>query len=378
MSTQMTEDWRARGIIDLDIHPALRDGTNSLLPYVSAAWRDRLALHNMSFTKLTGPRYINPNPTNRLDATPPGGGPPASDPEFVVSHHLDPAGIGCALLLCFQAGALNAWADGREAAEWATAYNRYFAENWLGVDSRFRLGMVVAPHDPERAAAEVRRMGPNPGVAGVWLPLLNMLLGNRYYYPIYAAAAELGLPILVHGGGADGSFQGAAPLAVASPSTFAERYASLAAGGIYSSNLCSLIFEGVFETFPTLKVVFIETSGWTWVGPAMWKMDRSWMGLRRQVPWLKEPPSHYVLEHCRFTSEPVDEPEPRMWLLQAAQMMHAERTLCYSSDYPHWDADAPDFVFKDFPESLRQRIFVENALETFGSRMSLGQTRTAV
>jgi uncharacterized protein len=366
------DDWRAQGIIDCDTHPTLRNGTQSLLPYVTAAWRDRLGSQDMGIGKVSGPRYTNPNPTYRRDATPPDGGPPASDPEFVRQQLLEPYGVGAALLICFQAGGLNSWTDAGEATEWARAFNQYFIENWLPVDPRFRLAMIVAPQNPDAAVAEIRRIGDHPAVAGVWLPMLNILLGNRYYYPIYAAATEMGLPILLHTAGAEGTFQGAPTWAVASPSTFAEKIASLGTGGIAINNLSSLVFEGVFEAFPSLRVVWIE-AGWTWVGPAMWQMDRSWRALRRQVPWVKRAPSEYVIENCRFTSEAVDEPEPRDLLLQAAEMMHGERTLMFSSDYPHWDGDSADLVFKGFGDDLRRRIFVDNALDTFGSRMALAR-----
>jgi predicted TIM-barrel fold metal-dependent hydrolase len=76
-----------------------------------------------------------------------------------------------------------------------------------------------------------------------------------------------------------------------------------------------------------------------------------------------------VLSNCRFASEPVDEPERAEQVLQIAGMMHAERTLVFSTDYPHWDGDSPSLVFKGFPEDLRRRIYRDNAVDTFGSRL---------
>jgi len=350
--------------VDCDVHPMLPDGTRSLLPYIAENWRERLASRDMSRAKSAGSLYTTPNPTNRVDATPPSGGPPASDPAFVVKDLLDRFNLAGTILLPYQAGGLSGWADGREAAVWAEAFNRYFIDTWLPVDGRYRLAVIVAPHDPGKAVAEIRRCASIPGVGAVWLPMRNILLGNSYHDPIYAAATEAGLPIVLHTGGATFS----APRAVGVASTFAENYGSLAAGGLAINNLSSLIFEGTFESFPTLKVVFIEL-GWTWVGPAMWRMDRSWKSLRVQVPWVKRPPSDYVIEHCRFTTEPVDEPQPSEQLLQVAMMAHGERTLLFSTDYPHWDGDVPSLVFGGFPADLRRRIFYENAVDTFGDRI---------
>jgi predicted TIM-barrel fold metal-dependent hydrolase len=42
-------------------------------------------------------------------------------------------------------------------------------------------------------------------------------------------------------------------------------------------------------------------------------------------------------------------------------MMQAEKTLLFSSDYPHWDFFNPRHVLQKAPEPLRRRIFSENA-----------------
>jgi hypothetical protein len=42
--------------------------------------------------------------------------------------------------------------------------------------------MCVAAHDPQEAANEIRRIGGEEGVVAVFVPLLNILMGNRHYY----------------------------------------------------------------------------------------------------------------------------------------------------------------------------------------------------
>ena len=46
-------------------------------------------------------------------------------------------------------------------------------------------------------------------------------------------------------------------------------------------------------------------------------------------------------------------------------MIYAEKTLIFSSDYPHWDNDFPRRTFLGLDPALRRRILVENAVETF-------------
>ena len=50
--------------------------------------------------------------------------------------------------------------------------------------------------------------------------------------------------------------------------------------------------------------------------------------------------------------------------------MHAEHTLLFSSDYPHWDFDDPRRALKDLPKAIHSRVFAENAIETFGERLN--------
>jgi predicted TIM-barrel fold metal-dependent hydrolase len=51
-------------------------------------------------------------------------------------------------------------------------------------------------------------------------------------------------------------------------------------------------------------------------------------------------------------------------------MMDAAHTLLFTTDYPHWDSDEPDFIFRSVSEDVRQRIYRENALETY-TRMTV-------
>jgi predicted TIM-barrel fold metal-dependent hydrolase len=138
----------------------------------------------------------------------------------------------------------------------ATAFNEFFLAKFLAIDDRYKLAMVVAAHDPVASAAEIRRLGPLPGGVAVFLPLLNIMMGNRHYYPFYEAAEELGLPILIHSTGTEGGFPTSVAFAGGTPSTYIERHTDFPQIGMCA--ITSLVFEGVFARFPRLMVLAAE------------------------------------------------------------------------------------------------------------------------
>jgi predicted TIM-barrel fold metal-dependent hydrolase len=67
------------------------------------------------------------------------------------------------------------------------------------------------------------------------------------------------------------------------------------------SQVVSLVFHGVFEKYPELRVAVIEASV-TWLPSLLCRMDTDWKALRSDVPWVKRRPSEVVREHLPFTT----------------------------------------------------------------------------
>jgi predicted TIM-barrel fold metal-dependent hydrolase len=357
------------GVIDCDFHPSLPGTVEPVLSYLTREQRSRLEWLGISGSqpelnfRLPGRAQHFTNPI-RQDCAPPRGGPPASDLDFVRSHYLDRHDIAASVLIPLQPAQVDFWSYPDEAAWYVSAFNDYFCEHWLAEEPRFNLNMVVSPHDPELAAREIRRVGGRPGVAAVWLPLTDRLFGHRQFHPVYEAATELGLPLMVHVMSSD-DFLGTPMRAGGTPNHYAERYTTL--NEFAMTNVASLIFEGTFERYPELKIVFVEF-GWTWLPSLLWRMDATWKASRRHHPWLRKSPTEYVLDHVRLTTEPMLE-IPQEWVDDAISMVHGDRTLLYSSDYPHWDSEEPLVAFKHVDDARRRRIYRENALEFFGDRL---------
>jgi predicted TIM-barrel fold metal-dependent hydrolase len=84
---------------------------------------------------------------------------------------------------------------------------------------------------------------------------------------------------------------------------------------------------------------------------------------------VKRLPSEYLVDHVRFTTQPMPEPRRRSHLHTLLEIVRAERTLMFSSDYPHWDFDDPRHVLTTLPAEIRDRVKAQNAIETYGRRL---------
>jgi predicted TIM-barrel fold metal-dependent hydrolase len=363
-------------LVDCDVHPIMKGGLGDLRPYLSRAGQRRLGLDERRDLTTTGHReavsiprntlYVNQAGVLRDDARAPDGSAPGADPAFTAQQLLDANGISRAVLIGGEVLGLGAMPDPDAAALIASAYNDWLADTWLAADDRYRGNLVVAAQDPQLAAREIRRAGQDERFVAVLLPLTNILMGQRHYHPIYEAAAELGLPVTVHPNSGEGIFRTSPSMAGGTPTYYVEWHTGLSQ--VFQANVISLVCHGVFELFPRLKVVITE-GGLGWIPDVLWRLDKNVKGLRDEVPWIRRLPSEYVFDHVRFTTQPLPEPKRRHHLHVLCEIAHAERTLMFSSDYPHWDFDDPGHALTALPEEIRQRVKVDNAVETYGARL---------
>ena len=345
-------------IIDTDIHPGAR--VEWMLPFLSEPWRTRLAGGNRSSGTLG---YWNPGGVNRGDAITPDGRRIEDYPDETARYLLDEYAIDYGILNPGSSLHLAVSVHPDYAAALIGAINDVMIEHWLPADPRYRTSIVVYANDPELAVREIHRLGDHPGVVQVLLPSASRTpYGQRIFHPIYAAAQEYGLPVAIHPG-AEGVGLSGPPTAVGYPATYLEWHTGLV--GSYIGHLVSMVTEGVFAKFPKLKFVLVE-GGISWLPPIMWRLDKNWKAMRSECPWLTRKPSEIILDHFRIASQPIEEPENDRHLFEIFEMMQADRTLMFSSDYPHWDFDSPQQAFPRMAPELRQRIFADNARELYG------------
>jgi uncharacterized protein len=344
------------GAIDCDIH-VTPPTTRALLPYFEPYWREHverrgLERDNFEISSYPANAAINKRPDWALENALPGSSLPA-----LQAHVLDHFKLQFGILNIVH-GAQVMFSEDLSLA-FCRALNEWVKAEWLDRDERLRASIVVPPHSAELAAEEIERLGPDRRFVQVqMLAMTEIPLGRRQNWAIYRAAEKHGLPIGVHAGS---SFRHP-PSALGWPSYYLEDYVSQAQG--FAAVVNSLVTEGVFLKFPALKVVLVE-SGVTWLPGALWRLDKTWRGVRAETPWLEEQPTKTVREHIRLTMQPFDAPPSTAQLQTLLEQIGDERMLLFSTDYPHWHFDGDGALPAGLPPQLIQKICLDNPLETY-------------
>jgi predicted TIM-barrel fold metal-dependent hydrolase len=339
-------------VIDVDVHVTVPDA-DALLPFLPEFWVE--FVHESNFRAPPAATQVYPPnaPTTCRDAwRPTDGSLPGTDLGMLQREVLDPLQVDRAIINCYWG--IESIRHPDLSAALARAVNDWVAQEWLARDPRLRAAIVVPGQDPAAAASEIDRVGEQPGVVSVLLPTRSMrLYGNRLWHPMFEAMSRHDLvATLHHGGQSDGP-----PTPVGFPAWFLEEYA--AETQLWASQLTSVIAEGVFEKFPTLRMSFLE-SGFAWIGSAMWRLDKEWKGLRRDIPWVRQPPSETIRERLKVSTRPLDAGPMEHWS-NAISWLGSDDLLMFASDYPHAHEQDFQLLLDATPESAHAKIMGENA-----------------
>jgi predicted TIM-barrel fold metal-dependent hydrolase len=243
----------------------------------------------------------------------------------------------------------------------ALAYDRWLVDRVLSEDPRIKSMLYLPMSDPDACVEIIEELGDRPGVIGFMVTAVRYapLYQNRYV-PVYRALDERGLPLAFHSGvhyWGDRAFE-----------QF-NRFIGVHALGFpfYASvQLTNIVLNALPVRFPNIRWIFME-AGVAWIPFVMHRLDSEYRLRSSEAPLLERLPSEYILDF-HFTTQPLEMPSRIGDLAAIFEMIDAERTLLYASDFPHQDWDMPSVIW-DLPfidERAKRRILGENALELFG------------
>lgn len=359
-TTVNTSTVEKLAIIDSDFHPMPLPTDPQVAVHLSKRWLDYIAKYGLGYTYSSVFTPAHREFTHRLDALK--DARVGVDPHWAREQVLDQFDMTAAILTCPQSYILNS--GGNAPVELSLALSRAFnnalVHTWMEADPRYHAAIVI-PRDMPNVAAEIQRckegLHGDRFVSVLMSPAGQEPVGRQRYWEIFEACCAYDLPLTFHVPGMGRQITGAG-----NTNFYGEMHMNFAS--LPMSMVPSLIFEGVFDRFPTLKIALIEL-GWSWVVPYSWRLDNAWKKLKDEVPDLKQKPSDYLRKHFWFTTQPIEEPENLEDTDSVYRMLEdaglGER-LMFSSDYPHWDFDSPyESVPETFPIERRRRILGQNA-----------------
>lgn len=232
----------------------------------------------------------------------------------------------------FQTSMIGEPADLDLAAAGIHIYNRWLADTCAEASHR-HVGLAHLPlWDIEASVAEAR-WAAEAGLGGINFPAPRSWLrpyNDRFWEPLWALAEETSLPLTTHSGAGDPSlYQFLGPEGIA--------LMTLESGGWFSRRAAhQLIFAGVFERHPDLKLVLTEQPG-SWWSYLENELDSVYAAttsddggaLYAQVP---RRPSEYLHRNIFIGGSFLSRSEAHT----AVDEGYADRVM-WGSDYPHME-----------------------------------------
>jgi len=257
----------------------------------------------------------------------------------------------------------------------ARAHNRGMAE-FCAVDRRLLSTLYVPLVDFDRAAAmadEAIAMGAAALLVASGCPKGHSP-SHRSLDAVWARAQEAGIPIVFHVGGTDDLIDPAYFLnGLPIPPDFhggEENFRSVDYMGIPgppAQTLATMIFDGVLERFPELRIGVIE-QGAIWVPSWLRQMESAFEAFHRHEERLQQlslRPTEYVRRQVRFTPYPTEDVG---WIVAQA----GPEVVLFSSDYPHVEGGRKPYErfeasLGDASDAVRRAFYCDNFLDLMGT-----------
>ncbi len=240
-------------------------------------------------------------------------------------------------------------------------YNDWLIEYCAAMPDRLVGIAMISMWNIDNAVAELRRCK-DAGLRGAMIwerPPESHSFQNTENDPFWAAAAEMDMPVALH----ILTDHGITKWRVETNPTGPQRYkATVMMQFEIELALFDLIFSGVLERHPNLKIISVENE-YNWLASLLVRMDKGYERFRRDMPLsLTMRPSEYVHRQIKVT-----------FFNDAIGPMTApyigSDLLMWSSDYPHQNSTWPHSReviardLRDFSPEDRDKMLWKNVVE---------------
>ncbi|WP_157221092.1 amidohydrolase family protein [Flavisphingomonas formosensis] len=235
---------------------------------------------------------------------------------------MDAEGVRKEIVFGNAIGAFYAYPD-LEVREWVfRIYNQYMSELQQQAPGRFYGVGLINYWEPERTAesiAELKKLG----LKTFLIPMnpygaerKSLSYGDESMNPMWQAIEDSGMPLCFHVG--EFALDGPGGVGLGLFQTF----------GPFRKNFGELVFAGIFDRHPNLRVVFVEAD-LNWIPGALQNAEVLYEVYNKIFePQLKHRPSYYWHNNCyaTFMSDPIG--------LKMLDIIGADRVM-WTQDYPH-------------------------------------------
>jgi len=252
--------------------------------------------------------------------------------------------------------------DDEAATEMLRIYNQWLAGFCRTHPDRYAGLACIPSHDIDAAVSEVERVAKEGAVRG--LEIANRYdmkpMWDPWWNPLWDAAADARLPVHLHTIGS-----GLPDFTKLPPKVGRVAFAAVITSFqmAMSLPLMSIIFAGVLEHHPNLKLVIGE-SGIGWIPYILDHMDLEWEDQFKDLD-LTMKPSEYWHRQCYATYQ-----SDRVGIKLLDEL--GEDNIMWGSDFPHPDGIWPDsreYIKRELghlPERSRRKVICDNAAKLYG------------
>lgn len=327
-------------VIDADGHITEED--SQMKEFLEAPYRDRRAI-----------LYPSDNWDRSLGGTL---GTRAKDAQSWLNA-MDSGGLSTAVLFPTSGLSIGWIREPDYAVALCKAWNNFVSEKFQRVSPRLKGIALVPLQDPSEAVKELRRAIKDLKLVGVMLPAVGLRkpLGHPDYWPIYQEAERLNCMLGVHA-----TVRGPHYFAGELFDQFIEVH-TLSHSFAQMMQMTSIIFRGVMERFPKLRIAFME-AGCSWAPYWMGRMNEEWeKRAKAEAPLCTQKPSEYVQSGRVYLHAEDYEP-----LVGATAQVLSHKVLYYASDWPHWDNEFPENIDhlthrEDLSQDAKKWLMAETA-----------------